>query len=71
MLLKSRLTTLSDTSRYVVKVSYWDIRTMLDELEIDSAEFSAQYKDSTGRTLLDELEIGASKFAASYLSAQI
>ncbi|WP_265534980.1 Rha family transcriptional regulator [Pseudomonas saponiphila] len=28
-----------------------DIRSMLAELEIDSAEFSAQYKDSTGRFL--------------------
>ncbi|MDD1150379.1 Rha family transcriptional regulator [Pseudomonas sp. TNT2022 ID357] len=28
-----------------------DIRLMLTELEIDSAEFSAQYKDSTGRFL--------------------
>ncbi|WP_091939674.1 Rha family transcriptional regulator [Propionivibrio dicarboxylicus] len=29
----------------------FDIRTMLDQLDIDSAEFSAQYKDSTGRKL--------------------
>ncbi|WP_085599806.1 MULTISPECIES: Rha family transcriptional regulator [unclassified Pseudomonas] len=28
-----------------------DIRSMLAELEIDSADFSAQYKDSTGRFL--------------------
>ena len=28
-----------------------DIRSMLAELEIDSAEFSAQYKDGTGRSL--------------------
>ena len=28
-----------------------DIRKMLDDLEIDSAIFSAQYKDSTGRSL--------------------
>ena len=28
-----------------------DARTMFDQLEIHSAEFSAQYKDSTGRTL--------------------
>lgn len=28
-----------------------DIRSMLTELEIDSAEFSAQYKDGTGRSL--------------------
>lgn len=28
-----------------------DIRTMCQQMEIDSAEFSAQYKDSTGRTL--------------------
>lgn len=28
-----------------------DIRSMLAELEMDSAEFSAQYKDSTGRSL--------------------
>lgn len=28
-----------------------DIRTMCEQMEIDSAEFSAQYKDSTGRTL--------------------
>ncbi|MDP9514679.1 Rha family transcriptional regulator [Pseudomonas protegens] len=28
-----------------------DIRSMLTELEIDSADFSAQYKDSTGRFL--------------------
>lgn len=28
-----------------------DIRNMLDQLEIDSADFSAQYKDSTGRSL--------------------
>ncbi|MGF6694780.1 phage antirepressor YoqD-like protein [Metapseudomonas resinovorans] len=28
-----------------------DIRSMFAELEIDSAEFSAQYKDSTGRAL--------------------
>lgn len=28
-----------------------DIRTMLTDLEIDWAEFSAQYKDGTGRTL--------------------
>ena len=29
-----------------------DIRKMLSDLEIDSAEFSAQYKDTTGRQLL-------------------
>lgn len=28
-----------------------DIRNMCESLEIDSAEFSAQYKDTTGRTL--------------------
>lgn len=28
-----------------------DIRTMLDELELSWADFSAQYKDSTGRSL--------------------
>ena len=28
-----------------------DVRRMLSELDIDSAEISAQYKDSTGRTL--------------------
>ncbi|MGX9379009.1 Rha family transcriptional regulator [Pseudomonas sp. JQ36] len=28
-----------------------DIRSMFSELEIDSAEFSAQYKDGTGRSL--------------------
>lgn len=28
-----------------------DIRVMLEKLDIDSAGFSAQYKDSTGRTL--------------------
>jgi len=28
-----------------------DIRSMLNQLELDSADFSAQYKDSTGRTL--------------------
>ncbi len=28
-----------------------DVRKMFDELEISSAEFSAQYKDRTGRTL--------------------
>ncbi|HEY4081352.1 MAG TPA: Rha family transcriptional regulator [Burkholderiaceae bacterium] len=28
-----------------------DIRAMLDQLEIHSADFSAQYLDSTGRTL--------------------
>lgn len=28
-----------------------DIRTMCEQMEIDSADFSAQYKDSTGRTL--------------------
>ena len=28
-----------------------DVRSMLESLEIDSAEFSAQYKDSTGRSL--------------------
>ncbi|MEQ1412613.1 Rha family transcriptional regulator [Acinetobacter indicus] len=28
-----------------------DIRNMFEQLQIDSAEFSAQYKDSTGRTL--------------------
>ena len=29
----------------------YDIRKMLDELGLSSADFSAQYKDSTGRTL--------------------
>ena len=29
----------------------YDTRKMLDELKVDSATFSAQYKDSTGRTL--------------------
>lgn len=29
----------------------YDIRNMFEQLEINSAEFSAQYKDSTGRTL--------------------
>lgn len=28
-----------------------DIRTMFEQLEMDSADFSAQYKDSTGRSL--------------------
>lgn len=28
-----------------------DIRKMLDELGLHSAEFSAQYRDATGRTL--------------------
>lgn len=29
-----------------------DIRKMMDDLEINSAEFTAQYKDSTGRSLV-------------------
>ena len=28
-----------------------DVRKMLDELGLSSADFSSQYKDSTGRTL--------------------
>lgn len=34
-----------------------DIRNMCESLKIDSAEFSAQYKDSTGRTLPFEYRV--------------
>lgn len=52
------ITTITMTSREIAELTgkrhthvLADIRTMLDDLGFDSAEFSAQYKDSTGRTL--------------------
>lgn len=50
--------TLTMTSREIAELTgkqhkdvLYDIRRMLDELEVHSADFSAEYKDSTGRTL--------------------
>ena len=50
--------TLTMTSREIAELTgkqhkdvLYDIRKMLEELEVHSADFSAEYKDSTGRTL--------------------